>query len=395
MYSIIGAQNTDKDFFKTYQRINSQRIFSLDKENLLDFRRDSLEVVEIQSLLEFYNKYLIDEHKLNGKAGFSFHGNENDITNLYRFGVSGTIDKGAYPSELDFSVNVQTTVQNGVFQENVSDINVSFDFHPLRPKADAKTNGLWLESYVFIKRFSNNFLGIEQRYDSGAGFVFNLFTKKRLTPDGSSNKRQLEQTPNYKVFGNDLQRCLDSCYVKKSVLGITEKESASIVNTRARYLRSNIKKHSKLRVAMLVGIYYELEKAMATNEINYNMMDTLLTEQFETTNLLRWEFRPSLTWQPNDKYKLKIYPFFKMPFGSGQSKVRQGELSDIRYDYFLDLITSLSIAVDPNFEISLNYRMLYDNAPKRRFLLQDDGSYVLLSGQTMHSAYGVSFNFGF
>lgn len=395
VYFTSVAQNTDKDFFKTYQRINSQRIFNLFKENFLNYQRDSLEVVEIQSLLEFYNSYLIEEHKLNGKAGFSFDGNENDVTNLYRFGVSGKIDKGAYPSELDFSVNVQTTVQNGEFQENISDIDVSLDFHPLRPSVDSEQDGLWLENYVFIKRFSNNFLGIDQRYDSGAGFVFNLFSKNKLTPTGISNKSQLKNTPNYKIYGDDLQRCLDSCYVKKSVLGITVSESASIVNTRERYLRSNIKKYSKFRIALLVGIYYELEKAIAANEINFNNVDTLLSQTFETTNILRWEVRPSLTWKPNDKYKLKIYPFFKMPFGKGQSIVRQGDLEDRRYDYFLDLMASFSILVEPNFSIALNYRMLYDNAPKRRFLAQEDGSFVLLSGQMRHSSYGVSFNFGF
>ncbi len=391
----VGAQNTDKEFFKVYKRINAQRIFHIDKSDLSTYYLDSLEVVEMQSLLEFYNTYLNQEHKLNGKAGFSFNGNESDINKFFRIGVSGKIDKGVYPSELDFDLNVLTTIQNGVFQENFSDIDVSFDFHPYRPAAESKNDGLWLENYVFVTRFNNNFLGIEQRYETGLGFVFNLYSKNKLTQNGIANNHKLNKIPRYEIYGDDLKRCLEECYLKKSILKITEHESKTIINTRERYARSNIKKYSQLRLALLLGIQYELEKSMATNEINFNSVDTLLTEEFEATNKIRWQVRPSITWQPTDKYKLKIYPFFKMPIGNQYSVVRQGALVDRRYDYFVYLISSFSIQVDDNFQIALNYRMLYDNAPKRKYIQQNDGSYILLVGQKHNSTYGISFAFGF
>ena len=389
------AQNSDKDFLKAYDRISAQRIFNLDKADQDKYQKDSLEVVEMQQLLDFFKQYLSEEHQLNGQAGFSFNGNENDISNLYKIGVNGSIDKGAYPYEIDFTLNVQTTIQDGVFQENLSDIDVSYDFHPYVPKVGSADDGLWFENYVFIKRFNNNFLGIEQRYEAGAGFIFNLFTKKKLTEKGRNNLKSLEKIPKYEAYGTDLKRCLEECYLKESILNITEEELNTIVNTRERYLRSNYKKYSKLRLALLIGVYYELENAIAENEINFNGIDTLLNESFNTTNKLRWEVRPTIVWQPKDKYRLKIYPYFKMPFGKGQSVVRQGDLEDRRYDYFVDLLTSFEIEIEENFSISINYRMLYDHAPKRRYLAQEDGSFQLLVGQKSNSNYGIAFKFGF
>lgn len=391
----IQAQNTDRDFMKAYNRINSVRILNLDKSDPVSYKKDSMEIVEINDLLQFYHKYLTDEHRLNGKAGFSFSGNENDINNLFRMGVNGSIDKGAYPYDVDFDLNILTTIQNGVFQENLSDIDVSFDFHPYIPKVDSKDDGLWLENYVFIKRFNNNFLGIQQRYEAGAGFIFNFYSKKNLTKRGQSNIAQLAKMPSYEGFDGDLKRCLEGCFTKESVLNISNDEIDAIVHTRERYKRSNFKKYSKFRLGLLLGLYYELENSVARNIIPLNGIPTLVEEDFAATNRLRWEARPSFVWQPKDNYKLKIYPYFKMPLGQYYSTVTQGDLVDSRYDYFIDIVSSLSIKIEKNFSISLNYRRLYDNAPKRKYIEQDDRSFILLVGQQTNSNYSISFNFGF
>lgn len=389
------AQNTDKEFIKVYQRINSQRIFIKNNKNIKEYYRDSLEVVEMQQLLKFYKNYLNKEHSLKGSAGFSFSGNENDINNLYRIGVIGRIKKGAYPNEFDFNLNVQTTIQNGTFQESLSDIDVSYDFHPLIPKVNSKNDGLWLENYVFIKRFNNNFLGIQQRYETGAGVIFNFYSKNHLTEKGKKNVKALQQIPQYDIYNGDLKRCLNECYLKKSVLGITESEIETIVNTRERYFRSNIKKESKLRLALLIGLYYELEEAFAQNIFYDGQQDSLISIPFKATNKLRWEIRPSIVWQPKSNYRFKIYPYFKLPFGNGYDIVSHDDLIDRRYDYFMDLITSLEILVEKNISINIHYRLLYDNTPKRLYLQNSLGNYVLFSGQKRNAQFGLSIHYNF
>lgn len=389
------SQSTDKAFQSVYERINSQRIFNLDRSNFEKFYKDSLEIVEIHQLMDFLNSYLEKEQNLNGSAGFSFSGNENETSNLYVISVKGGMDKGSYPYELDFSLNAQTILQNGIFQENITDIDVSYDFHPLIPEVGSKTEGLWLENYVFFKRFNNNFLGIDQRYEVGAGFVINFYSKKKLTETGNINLQNLEKIPKYEIYGDDLSRCLEECYLKESILGLTKSESDDIVKTREFYKRSNIKQYSKFRFGLLVGIYYEIEQANATNELLFDNVNTTITEEFEVTNKLRWEIRPAIRWQPKDKFRLRINPFFKLPLGEVNSIVREGDLEDSRYDYFMDLKISFEMVIEKNFSISFNYRQIYDNAAKRKYLQQSDGTFILLEGQQRHSNYGVSFNFGF
>jgi hypothetical protein len=393
--TLLFAQNTDKDFNNAYERIHSQKFFALNPSDPLEYSRDSMEVVEIHQLLGTLKEYMDGEHDLHGKAGFVFSGNESDISSLFKIGANANMSKGAYPYEFDFSINVQTTIQDGAFQENLSDIDVSFDFHPYIPDASSEKDGLWLENFVFLKRFNNNFLGIEQRYETGMGFIFNFYSKNKLTASGSANESALAKIPQYEVYGDDLVRCLNECYVKNSVMGISEAESKIISNTRERYRRSNVKQYAKFRTGMLVGLYYELEQSLARNIVNFNGMDTLLERSFDATNKLRLEIRPIISWQPKDRYRLKIYPYFKLPIGTPNSIVSQGNLEDVRYDWFLDMVSSFDIKLEENFTISFQYRLFYDNAPKRAYIQQEDGTYALLVGQKRHSNFGVAFGFGF
>ncbi len=385
------SQGSDKDFKSVYNKVNEQNIFVIEDEDKETFSKDSAEIVEMKGLLNFLNDYIKDERSLNGDAGFSFSGSENDLNNLFDLGVSGSMDMGAYPSELDFNLQIQTTIQNGFFSENLSNVDMSYDFHPYIPKAEKKSDGLWLENFLFIKRFNNSFLGIEQRYETGAGVIFNFYSKK-LTQAGNDNQADLDNIPKYDIYGNDLRRCLETCYLKESVLDLNENDIDVLVNTRERFSRTNRKQYSKLRLALLVGFYYELEQAFAENEILFNQKDSIMNVAFDATNKLRWEIRPSLTWQPKDGYKLKIYPFFKLPIGNVFDTTNP---DDKLYDYFLDFYTSLQIDIEDNFFISLNYRLMYDNAPRRIFLQQNDGSFVLLTGQKQHSNYTISLNFAF
>lgn len=389
----LQAQYTDKDFTVVYNKINGQKFYQLDR-SADNYFKDSTEIIEINQLLQFLNTFLNQELKLNGRGSFNFGGNESDLNNLFRIGVGASIDKGLYPFELDFSTGIQTIVQNGVFQENLSDIDISVDFHPIIPKIDAKNDGLWLENYVFVKRFNDAFLGIEQRYEVGGGFTFNFFNSN-LTKSGKDNETALNSKPTYNVYGEDLIRCMESCFKTKNILSLTSSETETISNTRERYLRANKKKYSKLRLAMLVGLNYEIEKAQAQNIVRLNGRDTLLQRSFDATNRLRWQIRPTIKWQPKDGYTFRLYPYLKLPLGNMYDTVIEDGNMDKRFDYFLDLHSSFDIAIEKNFSIRIFYRLLYDNAPKRAFIKQEEATYVLLEGQTKHSAFGVSLNFGF
>ncbi len=67
-------------------------------------------------------------------------------------------------------------------------------------RAERKNSGLWFETFAFINRFGNSFLGIDQRYESGGGFIFNHFSAGNLTKKGSSNKNSIDKLPYYKII---------------------------------------------------------------------------------------------------------------------------------------------------------------------------------------------------
>lgn len=432
----LHSQATDQDFKDVYKSINSKKGNAI-YLNPLDsnFTSKTAIIKETFQLLDFLNEFMDNEHRLNGKGSFSFSGNETTSGNLYKVGAGVNIDQGVYPYELDFSTNVQTLLKDGILQENVSDIDISFDFHPHTPSADARIakynakidalhkeqpvdqigqenkqyllekylkkieqseplNGLWLENYIVGKRYSDGFLGIDERYELGGGFIFSFFSKA-LTQKGNRNRDELNRKPSYSFQGEDLIRCLTSCAPIHNVLMLSNAETQVLSETRARYLVSNQKQYSQLRLSLLIGAYYELEKVTATNTILFNGKDTSLSYDFKPTNKLRGEIRPGFVWRPKDKYKLKIYPFMKFPLDRIYNIVREGNLIDDRLDYYMDLFSSLDIQIENNFSINIFYRMIYDNAPSRIFLKQLDHSFVLLSAEKKRSSFGIGLSFGF
>lgn len=429
MNQIVG-QNNEKDFNKLYKRIAKKNIFKALNE------ADSSKISRLKNLLSFYKDFLDEELKFGGKAGFKFDGNENGINDLRNMGIKGSIDKGAYPYEFDFSIDFNRTVNNEDIKQNVSNFDISFDFHPIDQTKQIKKsyddNGLWLENFVFAKHFTNNYLGIQSRIEVGGGFIFNFFSgdlfnriknkknkngkndnnnklvkskkvvvkseeqkmdelilRRGFIEKGVTNFQDLELKPHYEHRDSFFYECLKECYKDNNLLGIQEVEAGTIVKTRERFHRANIKNNSKWRIALLLGVYYEIEDAKAENNILFNMQDTLLTQDFALTNRLRWEVRPTIVWQPRDKYKFKVYPYFKLPFGKTKMMID----GQPRYDYFLDLLTSFDIKVEESFIISLFYRLYYDNTPKSIQLL--DFGNVFLTGPKSHRNYGVSLNYSF
>lgn len=433
---LLNSQISDGEFISVYKSIQSKsrNAFVLKAEDSTSYKNFEL-LKETNQLLDFLYEYIDNEHRLNGKGGFNFAGNQTSKNNLFKVGAGVSIDQGVYPYELDFSANVQSLLKDGDFQENFSDLDISFDFHPYTPSAFSKQkkyeakinelerekttnsteeenkqyllskymakiekvqdiNGLWLENYVLLKRSSDSYLGLDQAYNLGAGFIFSFYSKA-MTKKGRANEEEMNRKPTYEMHGNDLIRCLTNCAPINNVLQLSASDIETLMSGRYRFLISNRKQYSQLRLSLLVGAYYELEKSTISNTINFNGKDTFMTFPFKPTNRPYGEIRPGIVWKPKDKYKLKIYPFLKIPLDRIKDKVSEGALSDIRTDYFIDFQSSLSIAIEDNFEVGIYYNMLYDNTPYRLFLKQLDNSYVLFSGENQRSSFGINLSFGF
>ena len=82
----LFSQNTDKAFRQTYQRLQSKRFVNINKSDPEKFKLDSVEIVEVDQLLNVLNGFMTQEHAMNGRAGFAFSGNQSDLNNIFKIG---------------------------------------------------------------------------------------------------------------------------------------------------------------------------------------------------------------------------------------------------------------------------------------------------------------------
>lgn len=360
------------------------------EKSLSDEQRFELDT--LWKALDFYRKFEQRETRLNGRAAFGFTGNASDLNQIFKIHAGVSIDKGLYPLELDLKSNYQTVIKNGVFEENVSDIDISMDYHP------RVGNGLFLETFVFLKRFNNTYLGIDQRFEAGTGVIFNLYSTENLTPTGAKNRNNLSKLRKYQLVDGSLWKCYHAC-TNIGSLGkykLSTDQIQAIDSKRYDYDKANKKKYAKWRIALLVGVYYENEKARLERQILFNEVPTVFNTAFNTTNKLRWELRPTIVYKPDDIFTFRLYPYFKFPLTQVYDIVRYDEQTfDKRLDQFYDIQASMSMRIHRNIAVGIRYRYLRDLAPKRMYLLDANNLPTLIIGQEYNNYYNIDFSFGF
>ena len=119
------------------------------------------------------------QRRLNGRAGFGFSGDQSGSQSLYK--IDGMINgsRGIYPGELTFTSSIGMVLNNGKFSENVSNIYMAYNYHP------QWGDSLSTENFIFLKRFTDAFLGVEQRYELGGGIILAKYSKN-LTDRGKN-----------------------------------------------------------------------------------------------------------------------------------------------------------------------------------------------------------------
>ena len=87
-------------------------------------------IADFWSCIKELDKMDQNQKKLNGKAIFGFSGDQSDNQSLYKIdgGIFGS--RGIYPGELSFTSNIGMVLNNGQFNENVSNIYMAYNYHP-------------------------------------------------------------------------------------------------------------------------------------------------------------------------------------------------------------------------------------------------------------------------
>jgi len=302
---------------------------------------------------------------------------------------------GTYPFQFKFHSGVQAQTQNGTLEETISDVGISFDYN------------IWedinKETYVFVDRTSNIFLGIDQRYEIGGGFIFSRHSGKNSTVKTSSNKilkKGLTQIQKLS-FSESKNQIIDETsftkinnYIKEKVSTDYKKEIDRLASTKDNLIKRNQKKYSTTRLSILFGLNYELEKT--NDNLRIFQRDTSVIDSFPATNIFRLVARPGFEWQgSNFSFDTKVY--FKLGvFGETENTITESTLSDRRIDYWLEWNNNLTFEFTKKISLGISYTYFYDNAPNRSFINQPENgedNFNIFSAEDTFQA--ITFKFGY
>ena len=349
----------------------------------------------IKNFWKFFKIIRDDEIKnniLNGNINFGFNGDQasksqlfngnNNSVYLLNGGLSFT--RGSYPNQLRLSTDFNISAKNGKFNEEISNLNIAYDQH-----ISSKNDDLRYESFIFMNRRSDRYLGLDQRYEMGGGIVIAKWSKK-LPEKFEKEKAEFDK------LASSCSDNKDSLFVCLNIMDTQiNKNIKALLETQNKYSNRFRKKNAPLRYGILFGVFVEIEKMTIADSLNNNEGKRLLvTESFDATTRLRWELRPTFDIKLfKNSVDLKIRPYFKLPVPWNWTQLVDGKKE---IDYRIDFPISLEIAVSDLVTLELNHTIYYDNTPpsieQSQFSIDDD--LVFLTGNKLHqlSRFKVKFS---
>ena len=280
--------------------------------------------------------------------------------------TSVDISRGSYPDQIRLRSSIGVTrTESGALSESLSDLHLSYDYH-LRDEH--------LEAFVFGKRFSDDYLGIDQRYEIGGGIVLNAFlggvTKNgrtqlsKLNHGGTVPENEDVARPGSRIY-NGQEAEWRECYLelanKSGTSGTPEAAASELESARANASRVVRKSKTRFRLGMLLGLHTELEDA-SIDTSSATQAVTVPSEQG-----WRFEIRPRAQYQPIDGLRFRADWFLKWSL-NGFRRDRFEISDDILGLSFLgkDVRSELALTVSArvgNAEIALSHQINEDSLP--------------------------------
>ena len=392
----VHAQNLE-DIVKEFEALNPNIVNTLTQNQTCAVHTEAL-----WKTLNALRNEAQKQAKITGSGTFSFNSNETDKVKRYELRTGASISRGSYPSEIDFRTNIGVTLQNGEFQENVSELGISYDYN----------YAPGLESFVFSERYSDNFLSIDQRYEVGGGVILQQWGTP-LTENGEGERKRLlaldlsdstrANPDNYPWF-----QCL--VQTQETLRGArldAEQTEALWKKTKAnldalQQLQTDAghalqEQYAKLRLGILVGVVAELEKATVSETVTYDSVSVTLDatgmplptstslerafkESLPGTQVFRFEVRPTFVYRFSDRLRIQSRPYFKfaiLPRSKDKVTIQANSFTftDERRDFRLDWQSRLTVDLTDRrlhrgtVSAHLTYRVIYDKAPPRIFVL--------------------------
>ncbi len=317
-----------------------------------------------------------EEDQFTGNISFGLNGQEVQRDNFFVISTGVSLSSGTYPFKFELNSGILVQIQNGNFNESVSNLSISFDYN-------YSEKNLSKQSYVFLTGTNNSYLGIDQRYEIGGGFILNYYSgnrakKKEFLRNGSLDKKGTsgltrEGEQQLKILNGNTRSYNENtlsfdqgitAVLKSSVLADEEKLE-DLRRNRRRFINTIIKKFSTTRLSILGGVNYELEKTGDSLEL-FNG-DLQRKGSFQSTNRPRMVIRPGVDWKgENFSFSSKFYMKMGL-FDEFYNEIDDGQNADKRLDYWSEWISSLRFNFTQKISVSILYTLFYDNAPNRQF----------------------------
>lgn len=292
--------------------------------------------------------------------GTGFNGHKAGEEELYKLGLETKMTYDAYPNEFHFKAGTTVQLKNGKLQENVTTLLINYDYH-------LET---WLEIYGFAERFSDSYLSILQRYETGGGIKFEL---DFLVPKWKKNlKTYRTNSKAYKEFEIYIEKDISECDKTPADKELLLRQLEALEKEGTRIVEALKKKHAWLSLGMAVTVLSELEKAEIETYVDDIVEENgtiSIQETTKTTKIAQGEhrfrivLRPSIVIRPWPTLSLEGMHYRKYPLGNPKRGV-EGRL-DFRRDSHV--LLKLILPKVPNWakEVALifGYHRHYDNLP--------------------------------
>lgn len=357
----------------TYRKLNADQIKSIN---------------QFWTIFKDIRNQEISLDRLKGRAAFGFIGNSAEDANIFRINGGITLKKGSFPQDFEFSTLLNITVDNGVMEENLSNLRISYD------RFIKSKHPFLAEAYSFINRRSDAYLSVDQRYEIGGGIIVAHWRKKLFPGSKAKYDKYSQEQISFKSLDNQVVVCDVKNCVPIEAHGISEADFGVLNNSQERIMNTIIKNNSPLRLGLMLGVFFEVENVSHSDSLMTQSGMQFFQHNFLSTSKFRWELRPTIDFRVSDAARFRIRPYIKGPMPWELEANVNGEME---LDYRLEVPINFDVSLSDQFSLSVRYIYFYDNAPSsfRVNALDQDKNPLYLTANQGHHFYSFNVSYSF
>ncbi len=292
---------------------------------------------------KMWRDLLADLNGMTFTVGAGYYGDASSQSELDRLDINAAVAKSGYPNDIkfDFASSIQLK-RSGVatnYLENMTSLLLSYEHNILS----------YLKAYGFVERFTDSYLSIQQRYETGIGvkaeFEIGLTAtgRKKIKDVLEFERTAAESRAQNVTGGEDVASALavDREQIRDAVIGLK-------------------KKYALLSVGLACTTMAEIERASIT-------LPSGAADVIDPRRRFRVALRPGLTLRPSEGLSIKWQTYFKLPaFGPTEAVAFDGTMRyDMRTDTFVTVKYDLpkSPAWARRVSLVIDYKYFFDNDP--------------------------------